>query len=131
MNTNGFKYIRKKLKKTQKQMAHLLGVSVKAVHSYEQGWRSIPVHVERQILFLFYLQNEDNNSKKSCWELKDCPEERMHECPSWEFRAGKFCWMINGTHCEGVIQDNWEKKMAMCRPCDVFSILLGDSIPDA
>ncbi|MCK4792980.1 MAG: helix-turn-helix domain-containing protein, partial [Desulfobacteraceae bacterium] len=33
---------RKKLGKTQKQLAELLGTSLKAVHSYEQGWRSVP-----------------------------------------------------------------------------------------
>jgi DNA-binding XRE family transcriptional regulator len=43
---------RTKLDKTQKDMAHLLGVSVKAIYSYEQGWRAIPTHIERQIFFL-------------------------------------------------------------------------------
>ena len=47
-----FSYFRKKMSKTQKQMAQLLGTSLKAVHSYEQGWRQIPTHVERQLFFL-------------------------------------------------------------------------------
>jgi len=43
---------RTRLDKTQKEMSQLLGVSVKAIYSYEQGWRSIPTHVERQVFFL-------------------------------------------------------------------------------
>ena len=38
MDSKEFKKLREKLKKTQKQMAQLLGVSIKAIHSYEQGW---------------------------------------------------------------------------------------------
>ena len=52
MDTQEFKNIRKHLQKTQETMARLLGISVKAIRSYEQGWRSIPAHAERQLLFL-------------------------------------------------------------------------------
>ena len=52
MNSKEFKYFRKKLNKTQKQMAQLLGTSLKAIHSYEQGWRSVPPSAERQMFFL-------------------------------------------------------------------------------
>jgi hypothetical protein len=36
------------LGKTQKQMARLLGISIRTIQSYEQGLRKIPVHTERQ-----------------------------------------------------------------------------------
>lgn len=49
MDKAEFKLLRKKLNKTQKQMAQLLGVSIKAIHSYEQGWRTVPGAVERQV----------------------------------------------------------------------------------
>ena len=52
MDSKEFSYIRQKLNKTQKQMAQLLGTSLKAVHSYEQGWRSIPAHVELCLAFI-------------------------------------------------------------------------------
>ena len=52
MDNKEFTTIRKKLNKTQKQMAQLLGTSIKAVTSYEQGWRTVPGHVERQLFFL-------------------------------------------------------------------------------
>ena len=52
MDRETFVSLRAKLGKTQKSLAELLGVSLKAVQSYEQGWRSIPIHVERQLFFL-------------------------------------------------------------------------------
>ena len=52
MDKSEFRRLRKILHKNQKQMAQLLGVSLKAVHSYEQGWRVVPPAVERQLYFL-------------------------------------------------------------------------------
>ena len=119
-----FKSIRKKLSKTQREMAQLLGISIKAIHSYEQGWRSIPVSVERQLFFLLSrIQNTSGNTK-NCWSVKKCPPERKKNCPAWEFNSGKLCWFINGTICEGTSQRDWQEKMKICRSCDVFSYLL-------
>ena len=88
MTSKEFKTFRKKLEKTQRQMAHLLGVSIKAVHSYEQGWRSVPVHVERQIFFLVSRLKKNIHDKKPCWDRKACPTEKKKLCPAWEFQAG-------------------------------------------
>ena len=52
MEKKEFSEIRHHLGKTQLQMAQLVGVSLKAIQSFEQGWRNIPVHTERQVLFL-------------------------------------------------------------------------------
>ena len=38
--------------KTQNQLARLLGTSFKAIQSFEQGWRNVPAHTERQLLLL-------------------------------------------------------------------------------
>jgi hypothetical protein len=124
MQRDEFKSIRKKLKKTQKQMAHLLGVSVKAIHSYEQGWRSIPVSVERQLFFLLSRIQSDGGKQKNCWNIKKCPSERKKQCPAWEFNSGKLCWFISGTICQGDSQSSWKEKMKICRTCDVFEHLL-------
>jgi len=75
MESQEFSRLRKKLNKTQKQLSELLGASLKAVHSYEQGWRGIPVHVERQLLFLVFLSNEGLQNK-TCWETLNCPAFR-------------------------------------------------------
>jgi hypothetical protein len=121
MYKDEFKYFRKKLNKTQMQMSQLLATSVKAVHSYEQGWRAIPASVQRQIFFLVSKLGEANKSKKSCWVIKKCPPERKKQCPAWEFHAGRLCWFINGTICEGGPQMDWSEKMKTCRSCEVFS----------
>jgi len=119
-----FVQFRKKLSKTQKEMAQLLGVSIKAVHSYEQGWRSIPAHVERQILFLLYQTLGDKKSIKQCWKVLDCPKERKRQCPAWEFKSGKLCWFINGTICSGVAHEKWKDKIKICRKCEVMAPIL-------
>jgi hypothetical protein len=105
-------------------MAHLLGTSVKAIHSYEQGWRSIPTHAERQLLFLVSRIKEGNKGHQPCWNIKKCPLERKRKCPAWEFQAGSLCWFINGTICEGIVHRDWREKMKICRSCEVFTSLL-------
>ena len=116
-----FKSIRKKLSKTQRQMAQLLGISIKAIHSYEQGWRNIPGHVERQLYFLLANLKRKGDTQRQCWTIKNCPPERKKQCPAWEFKAGQFCWFINGTICDGGVHTNWKEKMKICRSCEVFT----------
>jgi hypothetical protein len=111
---------RKRLGKTQKELSELLGVSIKTLHSYEQGWRSIPAHAERQILFLLFCLADKVSSLKPCWTVKNCPPNRKKHCPAWEFHSGKLCWFINGTICECSTQKDWHKKMEVCRECEAF-----------
>jgi len=124
MNKKEFKNFRKQLGKTQRQMAQLLGVSLKAVHSYEQGWRSVPSYVERQIFFLISRKQKDFEDRIPCWVIKNCPSEKKTHCPAWEFNAGDLCWFINGTICDGIVRKKWGEKMAFCRSCDIFKSLL-------
>ena len=121
MNKREFVEIRRHLEKTQNQMAQILGVSPKAVQSFEQGWRKIPAHVERQVLFLWALKKDTAKGMRPCWEIRGCPPEICRRCPAWEFKAGKLCWFINGTICRGNVQDSWIKKMRICRKCPVFA----------
>ena len=124
MDSEEFLRARKKLGKTQKQIAQLLGSSVKAVRSYEQGWRRVSTHVERQMFFLLSRKVHGQDSIKNCWDVKNCPKELREQCPAWEFQAGRLCWFINGTICDGKVQDNWQEKMEICRSCEVLSDLL-------
>lgn len=124
MDNKEFARLRKKLDKTQKQMAQLLGVSIKAVHSYEQGWRSIPVHAERQMLFLVSNMRGSSKVNKPCWVIKKCPPKKKKECPAWEFKSGKLCWFINGTICDGIVYKDWKEKMKSCRSCEIFANVL-------
>jgi len=101
-------------------MAQLLGVSIKAVHSYEQGWRLVPVHVERQIFFLISRLKKNISDRMPCWDIKACPTEKKEMCPAWEFQAGDLCWFISGTICEGSVHKTWKEKMKICRSCEVM-----------
>ena len=124
MKASEFSRYRKKLNKTQKQMAQLLGTSIKAIHSYEQGWRTIPVHVERQLYFLLTRKLCAANNAKPCWEERTCPQEQREQCPAWEFATGDLCWFINGTICDGSVHGSWKEKMSLCRGCEIFKSLL-------
>ena len=124
MNQTDFKNLRLKLNRTQRQLAHLLGTSLKAVQSYEQGWRVIPTYVERQMFFLVSRMKEHRDTHKPCWVIKKCPSEIKKHCPAWEFQAGKFCWLISGTTCDGNVHKDWEEKMTCCRACQIIKLLL-------
>jgi hypothetical protein len=126
MDSKEFIHLRKKLNRTQKQMAQLLGTSLKAIHSYEQAWRSVPAAVERQMYFLISRMDENRKRRKPCWTIKKCSRAQRKQCPAWEFKAGDLCWFINGTVCEGIVQKNWKDKMKICRSCEVFANLLAD-----
>ncbi|OFW50408.1 MAG: transcriptional regulator [Actinobacteria bacterium RBG_13_35_12] len=124
MQNKEFSSIRHYLGKSQKQLARLLCVSIKAIQSFEQGWRKVPVSAERQLLFLLSLKRQLNEGGKPCWEIKNCPVEWRENCSAWEFKAGHFCWFINGTFCQGRLEESWEKKIKICRGCKVFQLEL-------
>jgi hypothetical protein len=119
MDKSEFRSLRKKLHRTQKETARLLGVSLKAVHSYEQGWRVVPPAVERHLFFLI-SRATPAGPLPPCWDTRQCPPERRAECPAAQLNSGDVCWMVNGTLCDGTDQGSWKSKMSMCRTCRVF-----------
>ena len=130
MDHREFNSLRQLFGKTQKQMSELLGTSLKAIQSFEQGWRKIPVHIERQMLFLQTMREGLTKHQKPCWEIRHCSPESRRTCPAWEFRVGHLCWFINGTICRGKPQDSWKKKMKVCQKCEVyFSTVRPANIP--
>jgi len=124
MEKKEFSRIRGYLGKTQVQMAQLLGISLKAIQSFEQGWRKIPTHIERQALFLLAMKKSPPQKAKPCWETQKCSREKRRNCPAWQFQAGHLCWFINGTICYGEMQESWLSKMKICRQCIVFKNML-------
>ena len=120
MEGKEFSQIRHYLGKSQSQLARLLCVSNKAIQSIEQGWRNISVNTERQLLFLLSLKRASEGSDGPCWEISNCPVEWRINCAAWEFKAGYFCWFINGTYCQGKLQESWDRKIAICRKCEVL-----------
>lgn len=124
MDKEEFAKIRRQLGKTQKQMAQLLAISQKAIESFEQGRRNIPVHIERQLFFLVVSMNSQNTKSRPCWDIKKCPIKIKRNCPAWEFQIGHLCWFINGTICQGEVQESWKEKMKICRRCEAFREIL-------
>ncbi len=124
MEKKEFSTARQYLGKTQSQMAQVLGVSPKAIQSFEQGWRNIPVHIERQVLFLLASKKSPPGGEGPCWVIRKCPKETRHNCPAWELQAGNLCWFINGTICQGRTQESWQKKMKICRQCKIFQTMV-------
>jgi DNA-binding XRE family transcriptional regulator len=120
MDSKEFIQIRHYLGKTQVELAQLLGVSTKSIQSIEQGWRKIPIHTERQLLFILSMKRTEVENEKACWVIRKCPMWIRRDCPAWEFNAGHLCWFINGTICQGEAQQSWQKKMKLCRKCEVF-----------
>lgn len=126
MDSKEFKKIRHFLGRTQKQQAELLCVSTKAVQSYEQGWRRIPVHLERQMLILLSLKMSSDRVTSPCWKIKNCPRNGRDNCIVWELKLKYFCWFLTGTFCGGKTQNNWEEKIKMCRDCEVYISMFSD-----
>lgn len=125
MNRQEFAAIRRYLEKTQSQTANLLGTSLKAIQSFEQGWRKVPVHIERQLLFLLAQKKANGHGRrKYCWSLKRCPKKSKAGCPAWEFKLGHWCWFVNGNICGGTEQESWDEKMKTCRACEVFHSMM-------
>ena len=122
MTKEEFSLSRKKLGKTQKNLAELLGMSLKTIHSYEQGWRTIPTHIERQIYFLLINQRGRKDSLIPCWEQKLCAAKE--QCPAWEFQSGHLCWFLCGTLCECTQESTHKDKLKICKSCDIFTELL-------
>jgi DNA-binding XRE family transcriptional regulator len=122
MDTEEFFKFRKRLGKTQKEMAEILGISMKAVHSYEQGWRKIPSHIERQIFFLLSNRKGKQKSIVPCWEIKHCGMKE--QCPAWEFQSGHLCWFLCGTLCTCTQGCSLEEKTERCRSCEILQKLL-------
>jgi Predicted transcriptional regulator len=133
MSGGEFSRLRSALGKSQRELAELLGVSLKAVESYEQGWRNVPAHVERMLYFLLFKLNEGAiESASPCWKSKDCPSERRDKCIAYVAKEGRFCWFFTGRLCataksadarpEGSARDPAEDRG--CYTCSVFEDML-------
>ena len=122
MTNDEFYLARGKLGKTQKEIADLLGISLRTVHSYEQGWRNIPEHTEKKLYFLLIHQKAKEESLTPCWEKKLCAEKE--QCPAYEFGCGHMCWYLCGTLCDCTKNACHKEKIHICKNCDIFKSLL-------
>lgn len=119
------KAVRQELDLSQAQLARLLGFSVRAIQSCEQGWRKPGASLERgALLLLMASRNEQGIPHQRCWEVMNCPPERRAECISFRSGQGHLCWFLNGTLCSNELLSDWETKRPLCVNCRVFKMLL-------
>ncbi len=79
-------------------------------------------------------------TRMNCWEFQDCGRElggkktnELGACPaSGESKlnwindgknAGRACWALAGTHCNGEIQGTYSQKLGTCLNCDFFTFV--------
>lgn len=118
---NPIQIARKSLNVNQKELANLLGVSVRAVQSYEQGWRPIPQYIQKLTMLMLFLRHSRGKKIPLCWKVMDCPKDRRQSCPSKQHANGRLCWIILGTTCGGKTHKTWDEKMEQCSKCPVVS----------
>ena len=125
-----FARMRAALGKSQRELAELLGLSQKAVESYEQGWRNVPSHVERLLYFLLFKLNEDEiEAEEPCWSSRNCPEDLGAKCVAYVAKEGRFCWFFTGRLCAGVKGSvsgdaKADEPEGECYTCEVFTKML-------
>ncbi len=56
----------------------------------------------------------------NCWQFNHCPRDRYEVCSAFTKKAGKSCWLVAGTLCEGKVQGFLASKIGDCRKCDFF-----------
>jgi transcriptional regulator with XRE-family HTH domain len=127
------RHIRDIMGRTQTELASALGISEKAVQSYEQGWRNVPVRVMIQLLVLLALYRKRSLDDIPCWEIRECPPARRDRCASFTVGRGQFCWFIGSKECHG--SEPADKKLILpCMQCPVIKRLLSGKhtpTPDA
>lgn len=75
--------------------------------------------------------------KQNCWEFKKCGRQpsgvksSLGVCPAASEKrldgthggknAGRACWVISGTMCNGEVQGTFAKKYKNCETCDFYN----------
>ena len=112
--------IRRIVKLTQAQFGHVLGISSKAIQSYEQCWRPVPIRVVVQALTLLAVYRMRDGKVKPCWEIKPCSIGERNTCTSYTIGEGKFCWFVTPRHCF----PKGRKGQPMLFPCPTCQVVL-------
>jgi hypothetical protein len=121
MKRESLKEVRRLLGISQREFAASLGISLKAVQSYEQGWRRIPDGVEKQVFFLLSrLNRKEHPGTRDCWKIKECAPALRKGCLAEELDAGDECWFVSGNRCDGTMLKSWREKRAVCFRCKAF-----------
>lgn len=126
MEKLSLKSIREHLGLTQAEFATMLGYSVRAIQSCEQGWRRPSPALEKMALLL-YMAYEQGAAfgERNCWEVLQCSPLVRETCVAYQTRQGHLCWFLTGNMaCALTPVENWDAKKAICVECTFFQRLL-------
>lgn len=86
-----------------------------------------------------------NETKMNCWEFKKCGREIGGKnasegvCPAAVDRdfdgvhegenAGRSCWVVTGTLCDGQLQGDYKEKREGCLYCIFYQLVREEEIP--
>jgi DNA-binding XRE family transcriptional regulator len=119
------KAARQELGLSQAELARLVGFSIRAIQSCEQGWRKPGSALEHSVLLLLMAhRNAEGITHLRCWEVMDCPPERREQCITYRSGQGHLCWFLTGTLCTDERSGNWETKRPVCLQCPLFQMLI-------
>ena len=59
----------------------------------------------------------------NCWEYRNCKDKEI--CPAYPL-AGRICYAIDNTPCEGKGNITYAEKLNICRRCDFYRALIID-----
>jgi DNA-binding XRE family transcriptional regulator len=128
--TEWVRAVRGKLGLSQSQLADLLGVSARAIQSYEQGWRTPPRPVTSHLMTVLALYSEHPTQSPPCWNLTGCSSEKRRGCAAWSVGHGRFCWLLSGRACGNRRTSGSAAGPQQCVGCIVVKNLLeGPSRP--
>lgn len=57
--------------------------------------------------------------KMNCWDYKKCEKELRSACPAYP-NAGRVCFVVEGTKCDGSLQGAYAQKINGCRECSFY-----------
>lgn len=57
--------------------------------------------------------------KMNCWDYKKCEKGKRSSCPAYP-NAGRVCFVVEGTHCDGRLQGPYSEKIQNCRECEFY-----------
>ena len=113
--------VRKALGLSQPEMAGLLDISVRAVQSYEQGWRRCPSYIQKLALMFLFLRNNRPSARAPAGRSTSAPPTASGLARARASAGASLCWIVPGTHCHGRVQKNWTAKVSSCSRCPVIA----------
>ena len=116
--------VRSKLGLSQSQLASVMGVSPRAVQSYEQGWRKPPQPFATQLMTVLALHVGHPDHFTPCWSLTGCQDAKRGTCRAVTVGRGSFCWLLAGRACGKNKTEGGASGELPCIGCTVMRTLL-------